>query len=413
MKTLLSLFLLLTLGSVSCSAKPAETARKDPDSRLTIREILEKYYSDKYFFIGASARTDYLEESGAQYERWVKEFVYNTPENDFKQSKVYAQPAARWRNEDYLHHIEIARRHGQVIRAHGPVSPQCSKWVREDTRTPEELEEVLRTFMEGLSREVQANSDVVKWMDVVNETFCGARMKGIGYDAGASDNTVTYEADDWFGPRAGVEIWENPWPILGFETAVTDDGTFEVPKYIRMAFEIAQRNAPDVKLIYNEHGKTMLPALWEKLRKTVLYLRSQQIRVDGIGWQAHIQLGWEKDPENLRMLREMIAWCHENGLEFHITELDVTVANKDSEMNTSCLEATRDAQAATIGVIVETMLQNIGRGACGVNFWTMTDRFREGTTFATLFDNEANPQPAYYKVKELLLKYTDQSSNNR
>ena len=112
-------------------------------------------------------------------------------------------------------------------------------------------------------------------------------------------------------------------------------------------------------LIYNEHGKTMLPALWEKLRKTVLYLLSQQIRVDGIGWQAHIQLGWEKDPENLRQLREMIAWCHENGLEFHITELDVTVANKDSEMNTSCLEATRDAQAATIGAVVETMLQNI------------------------------------------------------
>ncbi len=408
MKRLLNLFLLLTLGAASCSAKPSDATRKDPDSRLSIREILEKYYSDKYFFVGASARTDYLDESGAQYNRWIKEFAYNTPENDFKQSKVYAEPGARWRNEDYLRHIEIARHHGQVIRAHGPISPQCSKWVKEDNRTPEELEEVLYTFMEGLSKEVQANHDVVKWMDVVNETFCGSRMKGLGYDASSPTNTVTYEADEWFGPRAGVNSWENPWPILGFETAVMDHETFEIPKYIRMAFETAQRNAPDVKLIYNEHGKTMLPTLWEKLRKTVLYLRSQQIRVDGIGWQAHIKLGWEQDPENLQSLREMISWCHENNLEFHITELDVTVATNDDAMNTARLKETREQQAATICAVVEILLQHIGKGACAINFWTMTDRFREGTTFASLFDTEANPQPAYYQVKDLLLKYADQ-----
>lgn len=407
MKKVLNIILLLSLMVCSCSAKPSEksTDKKSYKTNLYIREIIEKYYSDRDFMVGASGRTEYLRSDSPMFQRWLKEFSYNTPENDFKQSKVYIKPGAEWRNQDYMKFIDIARRNGQTIRAHGPISPQCSKWIKDDTRTAAEMEQVLTEFMTRLSQELQANKDVVKMMDVVNETFAGSRQKGIGYDASHGSDDVVYNAEDWFGPRLGTDKWENPWTVMGFDETVIDGQPFRMPKYIRKAFVIAQANAPDIKMIYNEHGKTINPALWDRLKKTVIYLRSQGIRIDGIGWQAHVDLGWEREPQNVQNLRDVIAWCNENGLEFHITELDVTVSRKESSIDTEKLNSTREEQAQTIGAVLEVMLQNIGKGARGVNFWTMAERFHDGNTFAVLFDAEGNPLPAYQKVKELLMKY--------
>ncbi len=59
------------------------------------------------------------------------------------------------------------------------------------------------------------------------------------------------------------------------------------------AFEFANLHAPDLKLIINQHGR-FEEAAWEKIKELVIYLRGLDLRVDGIGWQAHLDLGWEK-----------------------------------------------------------------------------------------------------------------------
>lgn len=410
---------IILMGGICLSLLACSQANKQNinDMELSIREIVDKYYKGENIYIGASSRSSYWNKPDSIAERYFKEFSYNTPENSFKQSTVNKRDGLgddKWRGEEYTYFIDKARETGQVIRAHGPISPQCNRWTREDNRTAQELEGVLLRYMTTLSKELEKNHDVVKWMDVVNEVFTGSKQYGIGYDASLNENTYLYEPDDWFGPRKGNDGWENPWPIMGFEKVTFNGETFEMPCYIRMAFEIANQYAPSIKKIWNSHGREVNMDLFANLKRSLLYIRSLGLKVDGLAWQAHVKLGWEKNPQNIANLQKMITWCHENNLEFHISELDVIVyenhANntRNQEIGWQKLKETRKEQAETIGAMLEVFLQNRGKGAVGLNFWTMHDHVHGNTAFASLFDDMGNPNESYYKVKELLLKYVPQ-----
>ncbi len=377
----------------------------DPSAVKNLREILDEYYADDYFFIGQTVNFGFFNEenmTNALNRRYIKEFSYNTPGNDFKQAFIMPTPTSSLSFGGCMGHIEAAREYDMVIRAHGPISPQCSSWAKEDNRTPEEMETMLKRFLTEYSKELEKNSDVIKWMDVVNETFCqGVQTGGIGYDG--TQTNVTYQADDWFGPRKGTNQWENPWPLIGFETLTYEGESFQVPKYIRMAFETAQQYAPSVKKIYNEHGM----CAWDKIQKTILALRADGVQIDGIGWQAHVGVGWENEPGNVEMLQDLITWCYENGLEFHITELDVAVTawGADTSINMAALEATRNEQAATISTILNLMLKNMNKGACGINFWCTTDCYSDGKTIAALFQRDGTPNEIFYRIKRTLVDF--------
>ncbi|GIR98034.1 MAG: hypothetical protein CM15mP101_04040 [Flavobacteriaceae bacterium] len=57
-----------------------------------------------------------------------------------------------------------------------------------------------------------------------------------------------------------ILAWENPWTQIG----LNDDG---FPIYIVKAFEIANKYAPNVKLVYNHNGG-MERKMWEKVLET-------------------------------------------------------------------------------------------------------------------------------------------------
>lgn len=392
---------------VSGCNKAGDDSNIPENQEQSIRQIIQKYYPEGNIFIGAASMKSYWTAPDQKSARYFEEFAYNTPENAFKQQSVYTQPGAAWQADEFRYFMKKARENKQVVRCHGPISPQCSNWAKEDVRTGAELEQVMIYYMTELSKELEANKDVVKWMDVVNETFAGSVQKGTGYDCSLPDNTFTYQPESWFGPKKGTDQWENPWTVMGFETANVNGESFEMPRYIRMAFELANQYAPGVKKIWNEHSKEINLNLFEKHKRAILFLRSKGIKVDGIGWQAHIVLGWEKNPDNIKNLETVIDWCFQNNLEFHITELDVQVDNNGqaSEMNLTKLNDTRIAQQETYAAITETFLKKVNRGAVGLNFWKMHDHFYKGTTFASLFDSGVNPNPAYFKIKELLIKY--------
>jgi len=372
----------------------AQTVDKD----LSIRQIIEKYYPKQSFYFGCTSKTKYLKEEGIPEKViFLREFSYNTPENEFKQSLVIAEPNAAWKSEIYKQLLMMARENNQTVRAHCPISPQCSKWAMEDHRTAAELKNMMTVYMTNLSKDLEANKDVVKWMDVVNETVSPNNTKGIGYNAESSIDSITYKCGDWFGPRLGTESWENPWPIMGFVT----DTPLKVPVYIKLAFELANQYAPSIKKLYNHHGG-MEDAAWDKIKKTVLYLRSKGLKVDAIGWQAHIPYGFEKVPGNMDRLNNLIDWCFQNKLEFHVTEMDIKMG-KDV-VPEIFIEKANDV-ADTYGAITEALLKKRGVGAVGINIWTLTHRFRKNEgSFAGLFGNDLTPTPAYYRVKEILLK---------
>ncbi len=360
----------------------------DADKDLTIRQIIEKYYSNTNFNFGCISKATYLQNGNTDVDFYLKEFSYNVPENQFKQSQVYPEPDGKWNDANYKGLIEMARKNKQLMRAHSPISPQCSRWVKSDDRTPEELKSVMIHYMDKISKDIEANSDVIKWMDVVNETVVSSNM---------SDSKYQYKTGDWFGPLVGNERWQNPWTVIGYES----DSEIKVPTYIKLAFEIANKNAPNIKLLYNQHGG-MEQEAWDKIKQTVLYLRNKGLRVDAIGWQAHIPYGFEKVEGNMERLNNLIDWCHENKLEFHVTEIDIKMGK-----NTDGINFTEKAEevADTYGAITEAMVKKIGKGAVTINCWAMKHRRRktEGS-FAGLFDDELKPTPAYFRVKKVLLE---------
>ena len=64
--------------------------------------------------------------------------------------------------------MNFANENNLMLRVHGPISPQASKWVKDDSRTKEELSLILEEFLTELCEKVNVEKSV-KWMDVVNE----------------------------------------------------------------------------------------------------------------------------------------------------------------------------------------------------------------------------------------------------
>ena len=301
---------------------------------------------------------------------FLKDFNYLTPANAAKQSRVHPKPTV-WNWQQIDDFITFSKKHNLQVRLHGPISPQASKWAKEDHRTIEELETNMIEFTTAFAKKFN-KEPTVKWMDVVNETIL--------------------PNGKWFGPKKGTNKWENPWLKIGLD----DNGC---PLYILKAFEIATKYATNIKLIYN-HNAGMESVMWDKVKQTILYIRSKGYRVDGIGWQAHIGLSastkaiLEHTDEELRKLSELIDWAHKNNLEFHITELDYFV--KDSNK----LSKEYQKQAEIYTKIVTILRKKIKSGVVTLNFWDMAARTRKGKegTFHSIYDSDFKPTPAYKTI---------------
>ena len=328
--------------------------------------VAQRYPAGEFYIGGTTGWRKHQREPGVILDR---EFNYVTPENDYKQSTIHPAPGEwHWELPDAW--IEHCAEHDQVIRIHGPISPQCSRWTMEDNRTPEELRQNLIEYTTALYQRYD-KYEQVRWFDVVNETVL--------------------QDGSWHGPKPGVGHWECPWPTIGYD----ESHPLRPPLYIKLAFEVANKYAPNTKLIINQHGE-MEDVMWDKIKALVPYLREQGLRVDGIGWQAHVYVGWEKQPGNLDKLRALIDWAHANDLEFHVTEMNawLTKSNRDLQ-----------AQGETFAAVVEVLLEKRHSGVVTWNAWNMSDRDafeshlqKEGC----LFDREYQAKPGYYAIQRVL-----------
>lgn len=328
-----------------------------PEGRR-LRDIVAENYPEGKLLIGATTGAWGLTEFiGDVMDR---EFSYVTPENDFKHSVIRANHDSwNWSRADaWLQHIKD---NNQTLRIHGPIAPQCSNWAKEDNRTAEELSEELDTFMTALCQRYNG-VEGIKYLDVVNE---------IALDDGS-----------WFGPRIGTDQWENPWLKIG-----QDDDPNKTPLYIKQAFAIANEYAPDLKQIINNHCHPGTAGM-EKVKETALYLRDRGYRIDGIGWQAHVEVGWATQG-NLQHLRDLIDWCQERNLEFHITEFDAWILNPTTQ--------TLEGQAYTYKAIMDVLLEKLDTITIGWNTWHITDASGwQIERIPSLFDENYKPKPAYY-----------------
>ena len=342
----------------------------DKQSEIPLKNFIEK--PKNKLKIGATLNHYGL--NSKKEELFLKDFNFLTPANAAKQSRLHPNPGVwQWdRTEDFL---EFSKENQLTVRIHGPISPQASKWAKEDHRTAKELERVMVDFMTASAKRYNQEPNV-KYMDVVNETIL--------------------PNGDWFGPKKGTNLWENPWLKMGL-----DKNGF--PNYIVKAFEIATEHAPNVKLVYNQNAGMQKP-MWNKVKETILYLRSKGLRVDGIGWQGHLKLsrttGQFVDNTDQAMLdlSKLIDWAHANNLDFHITELDYKVSDLSNLSNELQL------QAELYQKIINVLQSKVDSGVVTLNLWDLGQRLKKPSTyFQSIYDANFNPTPAYTVIKNAII----------
>jgi endo-1,4-beta-xylanase len=337
-------------------------AQEVPSGRR-LRDIVADRYGDS-IIIGATTGAWLLSSNtGIILDR---EFSYVTPENDFKQFSIHPDNSSWnwWAADQWVTHID---ENEQILRMHCPIGPQCSSWAMNDSRTAEELDTNMCQFLRAVCQRYNGTPGF-EYMDVVNETVIDG---------------------SWHTDKPGIPDWECPWYKIGLD----DHG---VPIYIVKAFEIANEYAPDIKFIYNHHEDPYNTASWNLIKQTVYYLKDTLgLRVDGIGWQAHVDVGWEKTASRLEALRALIDWAHSNGLEFHVTEASVWLDGATEE--------DFEEQAVTYSAILRVLLEKRFTGKVGWNTWHIDDGYGwRIDEYPSLFDVAYEAKPAYYAIQALL-----------
>jgi GH35 family endo-1,4-beta-xylanase len=270
-------------------------------------------------------------------------------------------------SDEWVDHIYF---NFQILRMHCPIGPQCSNWAMNDDRTAEELDTNMCVFLDSLCKRYNGTPGF-EYMDVVNETVVSG---------------------NWHMNKTGTG-WECPWYVIGLDT-------HDVPIYIVNAFKICDSLAPDIKLIYNHHEEPSNTASWNLIEQTVLYLKDLGLRVDGIGWQAHVDVGWES-ASRLNDLRNLIDWAHSNDLEFHVTEASVWIKDEPTQEDF-------EEQAVTYRAILDVLLEKRFTGKVGWNTWNIDDnygwytKYNPPNWYPSLFDSNYAAKPAYYAIQAAL-----------
>ncbi len=257
----------------SCAGSPAQP----------VADSLKEAYSDA-FKIGVAVTPGNIDGSQPKSEELIlKHFNAVSPENCLKPERVHPTPDT-WDFAEADQYVEYAEKHGLWKLGHTLCWHNQTPdfyWNRPDgtAKSREELIETLREHIEKVAGRYNGRIDA--W-DVVNEI--------IGE--------------------------QGEYRVKGWVKAFDGDG-YEV---VRNAFIFADRYAPQAELYYNDFN------VWRKehvdgIVTMVKRLQSENIRIDGVGIQAHWGLNFPKT-EYIEHAIDTLASC---GVKVLITELDVDV----------------------------------------------------------------------------------------
>lgn len=256
---------------------------------------------------------------------------------------------------------------------------QTPLWVFQDDKDQPITREALLTRMRERVRHVakRYGSRASAW-DVVNETF--------------EDNGALRDS--------------NYTKVLGAD-------------FVTEAFRIAQEELPaDVHLLYNDYNM-YAEGKRNSVVKMIHDLKSQGIRIDGVGMQGH----WGLDHPSLASIEASIVAFASAGMSVHITELDIEVLPRDHSATGADLNQRRNLSAENNpyvnGLPAEIQERLAKRYAdifalflkhsdkiARVTFWGVTDGdswlnnwpVRGRTNHPLLFDRDGNPKPAFDAV---------------
>jgi endo-1,4-beta-xylanase len=318
--------------------------KKDP----TLAELAQRH--GRYF----GSATDNPELTDTAYTAFLgSEFDQITPGNGQKWYATEPQPGVfDFTAGDEI--VNLALRNKQKVRGHTLVwHSQLPDWVTERQWTAPELRAALKRHVQTVVRHYRGK--VFAW-DVVNEAF---------NEDGTYRETVFYD-------------------VLG-------------PGYIADALRWAREADPTVKLYLNDYNIEAIGPKSDAYHRLAQELKAQGVPLDGIGLQTHLalQYGYPSTLEdNLRRFERL-------GLDTALTEVDIRMY----------LPATDEKLAEQARWYADVTRACLAVKRCvGITLWDWTDRyswipdFFEGEGAALPWDEDLNPKPAYFALRDVLRK---------
>jgi len=342
---------------------------------------LKDFYKD-YFPIGVAVSPRSLE--GVSGEFIKKHFNSLTPENVMKPALIQPQEGKfSWAEADKI--VDFAQANGMKVRGHTLCwHNQTGEWMFKDAQGIQASKElVLARLKEHITQVVSRYKGKIYAWDVVNEAIDNLDPANVGYR-----QTLWYK-------------------ICGDE-------------FIAKAFQWAHEADPKAVLFYNEYN-TENPAKREKTYEMLKKMLAQGVPINGVGIQAHWDIGSPKHVGQLNQpgegdfiipgssedaIRESINKFSSLGLVVQITELDVSIYT--SRTDTLNLGFTPEREQKQIDFYKKAfkVFRDKKKVITGVTFWNLSDRSswldsrtpRRGKAYPLLFDENMKPKKAYWAV---------------
>ncbi|KAJ0330108.1 hypothetical protein COL922a_012598 [Colletotrichum nupharicola] len=193
------------------------------------------------------------------------------------------------------------------------------------------------------------------------------------------------------------------WDVVN--EALADNGTLRDSVFSRtlgqdfipISFRAAAAADPAARLYYNDFSLEFNSKKTDGAVKIVQDLKAAGVKIDGLGLQAHLEVGKTPSPQTLSKVMSRFT---DMRLEVVLTELDIRHGKVPPD------DAAVQQQAKDYASVVKTCVD--AKGCVGVVVWEFTDKYSwipstfQGQGDACLFDKDMNPKPAYDGIKAVL-----------
>lgn len=360
----LSVFLLL-----SCAGVFGNTLQH-LDIKVTDSSKGLKEYFRNYFTMGVAVSPRSLQTDEAALI--LKNFASITPENAMKMGPIHPRENEYyWKDADSI--MAFAQRNKLKVRGHNLCwHNQAPRWMFTNAAGDTVSKSVLlQRLKDHITTVVNRYKGQIYAWDVVNEA-------------------ISDKGDEYLRNSA----W---YRICGEE-------------FIAKAFEYAHAADPDALLFYNDYNE-INPVKREKMYRLVKGLKDAGVPIHGIGLQGH----WAINEPSEEELSSTIKKFADLGLKVQITELDISVYNKEHDArdkktednNTAFTPEKENAQIAMYQKCFR-VFEKYKKTITGITFWNISDRsswldnfpVRGRKDYPLLFDKDLQPKKAFWAVVE-------------
>lgn len=161
--------------------------------------------------------------------------------------------------------------------------------------------------------------------------------------------------------------------------------------YVDLAFTRARQADPNAILLYNDYGISDLGPKSNAVYAMVSDMVNNGVPIDGVGFQMHWRIG---DPPNPQVVKQNMARYAALGLDVHVTEIDVRIA--DANNDPTVLYQAADIYEEMFQVCIEA--PNCDHfttwGISDLDSWIPFNQAGFGR--AHLFDENFDAKPAYH-----------------